>query len=155
MQEDKTGASVKFPPPLAFFLTILVAYGIHQIWPLEVGSYTAVFYVGVVFAAVGLAIALSAVIGLRKARTSVEPWKPTSSILQSGIYGYSRNPIYAAFSIVTIGIGCILNSLWIILSLLPGSLVVYLIAIKKEEQYLAAKFGDEYLAYKSKVRRWI
>ncbi|MBL4818923.1 MAG: isoprenylcysteine carboxylmethyltransferase family protein [Deltaproteobacteria bacterium] len=84
----------------------------------------------------------------------MEPWKPTTQIISSGIYAYSRNPMYIAFGIVTIGTGIILNSLWITLSFIPSIVVIFFIAIKKEELYLENKFGQDYLSYKAKVRRW-
>jgi protein-S-isoprenylcysteine O-methyltransferase Ste14 len=88
-------------------------------------------------------------------KTHIEPWKPTSAIITTGIYGYSRNPIYVAFAVSTIGIGLMANSLWVVMSFLPASMAVYIVAIKKEEVYLEQKFGEEYLNYKNKVRRWL
>ena len=68
----------------------------------------------------------------------------------TGIYGYSRNPIYLAFNFSPIGLGIYYDNLWVIFSSIPSSIIIYLIAIRKEE-----KFGDEYLKYKKKVMRWI
>jgi protein-S-isoprenylcysteine O-methyltransferase Ste14 len=75
--------------------------------------------------------------------------------VSSGIFSISRNPIYVALCFANIGIGLILNSWWVLVSFIPAAILVYLITIKSEESYLERKFGDEYLAYKSRVRRWL
>ena len=59
------------------------------------------------------------------------------------------------FNIFPIGLGMFFDNLWILISFIPSSIIIYYIAIKKEEKYLEDKFGGEYLDYKNKVRRWI
>ncbi len=72
-----------------------------------------------------------------------------------GIYRLSRNPMYVSLAFVYLGIACWVNSLWILLLMVPVLVVVDQGIIKREEHYLEQKFGDEYLRYKSEVRRWI
>ena len=91
----------------------------------------------------------------KRAGTAIEPWKPTSNIVTTGFYAWSRNPIYTGFCVFNIGLGISLNNLWVFLSFIPGAVLVYFIAIVREEAYLEEKFGEEYLAYKRQVRRWI
>ena len=57
--------------------------------------------------------------------------------------------------LVAIGVGIILNSFWMLFSFLPSAVLVYFVAIKKEETYLEKKYGAEYLQYKKNVRRWL
>jgi protein-S-isoprenylcysteine O-methyltransferase Ste14 len=83
------------------------------------------------------------------------PWKPTKNIITDGIYGWSRNPIYLGFNLLPIGMGIFFDNVWVLLSFVPAAFTLYHVAIKKEEVYLEEKFGDEYLGYKNKVRRWI
>ncbi|WP_126455807.1 methyltransferase family protein [Sulfuriflexus mobilis] len=155
LNEDKNGASVKLPPPVVFILFILIAYGIHYYFlAVEISSMSFLFYIGSFFVTLGLTTLLVATVSFKRAQTNIKPWKPTTKIISTGIFSYSRNPIYLAFCIVTIGIGLIVNNLWITLSFIPSISVIYFTAIKKEESYLEKKFGQDYLAYKEKVRRW-
>jgi protein-S-isoprenylcysteine O-methyltransferase Ste14 len=103
----------------------------------------------------GITIAILVATSFRRAGTAIEPWKPTTSIVTTGFYGWSRNPIYAGFCLINIGIGIASNSIWIFVSFIPAAFLLYHVAIAKEEAYLAEKFGEEYLTYKNKVRRWV
>ncbi|MBC8256930.1 MAG: isoprenylcysteine carboxylmethyltransferase family protein [Candidatus Marinimicrobia bacterium] len=149
------GAGVKFPPPLVhvgwmiigavlqkFFPTDMGIPIDHQYWGLGMvmGGFLLLFYIHKIF---------------QKAKTNIKPWKPTSNIITTGIYAYSRNPIYVAFNIFPIGLGIFFDNLWVLGSFLPAAFTIYYIAIKKEETYLETTFGEEYLDYKKKVRRWI
>jgi len=152
---DKKGPAVKFPPPLIFIGFLLLGYGLHQISPFALGMDQWGEVVGSILVTSSLLILLILLISYLRAKTSIEPWKPTSHLITTGLYAWSRNPIYAAFCLLNIGVGCYLNSLWILLSFLPSALAVYHIAIRKEEAYLTLKFDAQYLIYKDKVRRWL
>lgn len=154
-EQDKSGAGVKFPPPLIFLGVILVAYVIDFIQPLRIAETSWIMLVGIVPVALALIIIMTAFLSFRRVKTHIEPWKPTSTIVSGGIFGISRNPIYLAFCCANIGIGMILNSWWVLLGFMPTAILIYLIAIKPEEIYLERKFGKEYLQYKSTVRRWL
>jgi len=91
----------------------------------------------------------------RKAGTYIEPWRKTSSIVTSGLYRWSRNPIYLSFVIAGLGVACLLNDFWIVLMQIPLATVLTKMVIEKEERYLEDKFGESYRAYKKKVRRWL
>lgn len=155
IDNDEKGAAVKFPPPLIFLLSILSAYGIHYLKPLNIGASLEVKIVGILM--ILLALAAIAYISriFSKAQTSIEPWKPTIAIISTGFYAWSRNPIYVIFCFATVGLGLLLDSYWVLLSFLPSAVLVYFIAIRKEEAYLERKFGEEYLLYKKRVRRWL
>ncbi|PCJ49002.1 MAG: hypothetical protein COA74_06980 [Gammaproteobacteria bacterium] len=152
--KDEKGAAVKFPPPLVFLLMMLAAYGFHNFFPMTLDVLPFRFYLGISMVTFGAVIIIISFFTFRHAKTRIEPWKPTSNIISTGIFSYSRNPIYLAFCFISLGIGVSLNSFWISLSFIPSIVVVFFIAIKKEELYLTNKFGDDYLEYKAKVRRW-
>jgi len=152
---DKEGPAVKFPPPLVFIGFLLAGYGLQQMTPFGLGMGSWGKLIGSTLVVCSMVMLLALLISYLRAKTSIEPWKPTSHLITSGLYRYSRNPIYTAFCLINIGIGCYLNSLWIVLSFLPSALSIYFIAIRKEEAYLALKFGAQYVAYKNKVRRWL
>lgn len=152
---DQKGPAVKFPPPLVFLGFLFASYGLHILIPIELGMPSWGGFIGSALVSVSMLALLFLLISYLRAKTSIEPWKPTSHIITTGLYAYSRNPIYLAFCLINIGVGCFLNSLWVLLSFLPSALLVYHIAICREEAYLEAKFGEEYLRYKHKVRRWL
>lgn len=155
IKNDKKGAAVKFPPPLVFLLFMLLGGTAHYYWPLVISNQNWLRYLGSGLVLAGLIITLLISRVFKQVETSIEPWQPTTQIISSGFFAYSRNPIYSAFCLITIGIGLFLNNVWILLSFIPSAVLVYQLAIKKEEAYLAQKFGDQYLAYKKKVRRWL
>lgn len=153
--EDKKGATVRFPPPLIFIFTMAVAYGIHQLWPLSISKHPVLHYTGLILILLGITLMMMTGYLFFRAKTHIEPWKPTTTVITTGVFAWSRNPIYLAFCIATVGIGLYLNSLWITGSVIIAAILVYHIAIKKEEAYLAEKFGAKYLEYKNRVRRWL
>jgi len=80
---------------------------------------------------------------------------PASRMVQHGPYRYTRNPMYLGMAVSYVGFSLVVNSAWPLL-LLPLALVgLYRLVIAVEERYLEATFGEEYLAYKKKVRRWL
>jgi protein-S-isoprenylcysteine O-methyltransferase Ste14 len=92
---------------------------------------------------------------MRGADTTLDVDKPVSSLVEDGPFRYSRNPGYLSLTMLYAGIAILRNALWAIL-LLP--LVLYVMkreVIEREERYLQRTFGEEYLAYKRRVRRWV
>ncbi len=152
---DEKGAAVKFPPPLIFLSVIFFSYVLHYFWPIGIADVLFHKYIGIIILGLGISIVIIGKNTFSRAQTNIEPWKPTKKIITTGIYKYSRNPIYLALCVMQVGIGIIVNSLWMIISLAISVALVYHTAIKKEEIYLAAKFGDEYKIFKNKVRRWL
>lgn len=152
---DTKGPAVKFPPPAIFALLIFVGAGLDYIWPVGLGVPDSIEVVGIAITLFGLAVAILVSGTFKRESTAIEPWKPTTKIVTTGFYAWSRNPIYFGFCLFNIGIGISSDSFWIFISFIPGAILVYLIAIAKEEAYLEEKFGAEYIAYKNKVRRWI
>ena len=100
-------------------------------------------------------IALAALAHFIEAKTKVEPWHPTTTIIRKGLFRYSRNPIYLSFCVATVGAGLVLNSWWIVISVTVLKPLLERFVISREEAYLEKKFGEYYLDYKKQVRRWL
>jgi protein-S-isoprenylcysteine O-methyltransferase Ste14 len=81
--------------------------------------------------------------------------KPTTVIVRSGPYRFSRNPIYLAFSLLQPGIAIWVNSVWLLPTLVGAVALIHCVVIRREEQYLERKFGAQYLDYKASGRRWL
>lgn len=153
--EDKRGPGLKFPPPFLVIIAIGCAWLAELARPLPITDSEALWSVGVVIMAFALLITLIALLHFFEARTHVEPWHPTTTIIRKGVYRFSRNPIYLAFCIATVGAGMVLNSWWVVASVTVLKSLLEHLVISREETYLEEKFGDDYLAYKRRVRRWI
>jgi protein-S-isoprenylcysteine O-methyltransferase Ste14 len=109
----------------------------------------------------GLAVVLAAVFGLGGERalhgagTNVRPDRPTTAVVTSGIYRFTRNPLYLALLSVYTAVAVFVDSLW------PFALWVVLLPVlvkgivEREERYLERKFGEPYRIYKTRVRRWL
>lgn len=152
---DEKGAAVRFPPPAIFVLLIFAGAGLDYLWPVSIGVPDSFEPAGIAITLFGVAVAILVNGTFKRVGTAIEPWKPTTSLITSGFYRWSRNPIYVGFCLFNIGIGISTDSLWILLTFIPGAVLVYYIAIAREEVYLEQKFGQEYLDYKARVRRWI
>lgn len=153
--DDRRGAGVRFPPPLIFLLCLLAGFGLHSVLPIGAGFSEPVNLLGIVLIVLAFAILLACWLSFRRVNTAIEPWKPTTSMIYNGCYKFSRNPIYLSFCLCLLGIGVFVNSLWLLGSSIVCGYGVFLAAIRKEEAYLEQKFGEDYLAYKRQVRRWL
>jgi len=153
--EDERGPGLKFPPPLLVLAVICLACLIDWFVPLPIIGGETRWISGAALTAIALLLAVLALFHFFEAETHVEPWHPTTTIIQKGVYRHSRNPIYLAFCIATGGVGLLLNSWWIIGSILPLVYLLQRLVIRREESYLEKKFGQHYLDYKNKVRRWL
>jgi protein-S-isoprenylcysteine O-methyltransferase Ste14 len=80
---------------------------------------------------------------------------PTTTIVDTGPYRFTRNPIYLGMVLGLIGLAIASNSLWLLLTLVPFVLVIRYGVVAREEAYLQRKFGDAYRRYRSRVRRWL
>jgi protein-S-isoprenylcysteine O-methyltransferase Ste14 len=111
--------------------------------------------VGVAFLLLPSVLGFAAFRAMRRARTSVNPYRPTTVLLTEGPFRVSRNPMYLGMAVQYVGLALLFNSLWAMVLLPLALVIVHLSVIKREERYLERKFGEEYRAYKAKVRRWI
>ena len=147
-------AAVRFPPPLVFALAVGAGWALGRFAaPLGLGGPYAVL--ATALAAVGLVALGWAVAMMLRSGQNPEPWKPTPELLPTGIYRFSRNPMYAGMFLVQLALALWLDHAWIAITAPLALLAVFHIAVKPEERYLEEKFGDSYRAYKAQVRRWI
>jgi protein-S-isoprenylcysteine O-methyltransferase Ste14 len=103
----------------------------------------------------GLAAALLGSRELHRAETNVDPYEPATTVVTGGPYRFTRNPIYVGFTLIYLGISVLANALLPVLLLPAVQQLMRRGVIEREERYLERKFGDEYLHYKERVRRWI
>jgi len=143
------------PPPLVYLAGLAMGFGLEALLPSVSLPGVGVWPVGTVLVVAGLALARAFLAAFRRARTPVDPRKPTTTIVTTGPYRLSRNPAYLAMALVYAGIAVLTGTLWAFATLVPTLLVVDRAVIRREERYLFAKFGDEYGRFKAGTRRWI
>ena len=158
MSERRESAGVIAPPPLIALAVLVAGVALDRLLPAYVLrvllSLTERISIGVVLIAAGGAFGLSAIWAFRAAHTHVEPWKPALALVTTGIFRWLRNPMYVGLALVVAGIGVALASDWTLVMLVPGALILHFGVVKREERYLAAKFGDAYRRYKEAVPRY-
>ena len=153
--ETNDNAKVKLAPPIVFLGLGLIGVGMEYVAPLSIGIDSPANYLGLGVIIISIAGLVLMAKLFKRHETAVEPWESTSKIISTGPYRYSRNPIYIIACGVPIGLGIVFNTYWALFAFIPALIVVYYTAIKKEEKYLETKFGQDYLDYKAKVRRWL
>ena len=152
---DDNLEGVRTPPPVVYLGFIILGIGLQFRWPMGFLSDQIRFPLGL--AVIGLSLLLFgwAVRTFLVSKTSLDHRKPTTALIWSGPLRYSRNPIYVSMTLLGLGLGALLDNLWIVLLMLPAVLVIRFFVIAKEETFLQAKFGEDFLRYKASVRRWV
>jgi protein-S-isoprenylcysteine O-methyltransferase Ste14 len=141
-------------PPLVFIGALLIGLIVDWFKPMPArpdrwGG------LGIIFCALAVALVAWAWVALKRHRTDVRPWKPTTAIVQSGPYALTRNPIYLGFALLQVGIGLWSDKLAVLLMTVPAIAATNSWIIAREESYLFKKFGAEYERYLGQVRRWM
>jgi protein-S-isoprenylcysteine O-methyltransferase Ste14 len=152
-------AAVRTIPPALPLLTIIAGIVLQNIWPIHVAvgiDPTLRYMIGACISLLSLLLlGLWSVALMRTSGQSVLPRTPTTSILESGPYRFSRNPMYLGMIVLCVGFSIMLSNVWILLLTPVCGWLLYALAIRPEEAYLERKFGDAYVGYKIRVRRWI
>jgi len=159
VDERGDAAAVRIFPPAVPLLTILLGVGLDRLWPIgtvfELAAPARYGSGAAIVAGAILGLGWRAVVLFRRSGQSENPWKPTPSLVERGPFRFTRNPMYLQMLLVCLGFAVLLWNAWI-LALIPlAAGILQRFAILPEEAYLERKFGDAYLAYKRRVRRWI
>jgi len=159
MTNKADAAKVRFFPPGIPLLVILLGFLLNSLWPItfgiEIDAPLRYYLGGVVALGAIVFLGLWSVVLFRRGGQSENPWKPTPHIEDCGPFRISRNPMYLQMVLVCIGVAIATANWWTLLLTPVGAWALQELAIKPEEIYLAKKFGDIYVDYKKKVRRWI
>lgn len=142
-------------PPLVYLASLVIGVLIQLAMPLPFLPRTLTVALGAPLVVVAIVLFAYSVAKFRAAGTPVPARKPTTVIVRTGPYRFSRNPIYLAFSLFQLGIAIWVNSVWLLATLAGAVALIHSIVIRREEKYLERRFGAEYLDYKAAVRRWL
>lgn len=157
MENKKDNPGVYIPPPLIYILTFLAAVFIQKKIPIGDSLFhqQLIKIVGVILIIIALLFLDRSLRQFFLSKNTLITIKPASSLQTNGIYSITRNPMYVGLAIVYMGIACFIGNWWNIILFPVLLLIVQEYIIKREEKYLERRFGQEYLDYKSKVRRWL
>jgi protein-S-isoprenylcysteine O-methyltransferase Ste14 len=136
MMNEKDNPNVIAPPPLIFLSGLLFVGFISWFFPIEFLPKSLAVIVGIILTVAGLTIILTAILQMRRAKTNVEPWKPTTAILDDGLYGVSRNPIYLGMILIYFGVSFTFNSFWFLPPIILVLITMHNGVILREEKYL-------------------
>lgn len=154
-RDERDNPGIKLPPPLIYLLPLVLGVildtrahvpflprGVARTlgWPLLGG---------------GVALNGWFLRTIRQADVPLRTDKPVPRLTIEGPFRYTRNPSYLALAMIYAGIAVLRNSLWAIVLLPLAVSVIQREVIEREERYLERAFGEEYLAYKRRVRRWV
>jgi protein-S-isoprenylcysteine O-methyltransferase Ste14 len=145
-------------PPIIFLAAIAVSVSLDAFYPLPwfaqplSGILSAI---GWLMIAAFVVLNISAVRAMRRAGTTVRPDRGTDHLVTDGPFSITRNPLYLAGTMLVLGIGLVSGILWFLLLAILAAFTVQKLAIEREERHLQARFGETYLDYAGRVRRWI
>ena len=151
------GLENKIPPPAVALLVATAMWGLAEATPnMPVDNTTRLALVALCYL-LGAGFSLGGVMSFRRAKTTVNPLKPesASALVDTGIYRYTRNPMYVGFALFLLAWAAFLSSLWALLGLPLFIAYIQHFQIRPEERALEGIFGSEFLDYKRRVRRWL
>jgi protein-S-isoprenylcysteine O-methyltransferase Ste14 len=145
-------------PPIIYLAAIAVSVLLNVFHPLSwFGQPLSgiLFVLGWLMIAAFVALNISAIRAMRRAGTTVRPDRGTDHLVTDGPFSFTRNPLYVAGTMLVLGIGLVSGIVWFLLLAILAAFTVQKLAIEWEERHLQARFGETYLDYARRVRRWI
>ncbi len=159
MEQDFNARPNTVPwPPIIYLVVLLASLALDAAWPLGREPLTSARWlrlVGIAIAVTGIGLDLAAMLAMRGARTNILPHRGADRLVTHGVFAFTRNPIYLGNTLLLIGVGLALPSAWMIAGALVAAALVDRLAIRREEQHLATRFGPAFADYASRVPRWI
>ena len=145
----------RMSPTLPCVVGVVLGVVCGWVWPWRIGLTRYVLPSGVFLGVLVALLTASLLHSFKRHRTSSDPRREVTAIVDTGLYRFSRNPGYVGAGAVQVVVGLLLNNAWIVLMVIPAMVVIHRWVVLGEEAHLEAKFGEEYLKYKARVRRWI
>lgn len=153
--QDRPNISPMVHPPVVALMFIVIAYFLGRFVPLPFSAPAILRYVSLALTFVGFLLGVGAFLEFRKANTTLDPHSSAKQLVTSGIYRFTRNPIYLGFLLIVIGLPLNSGLYWGIVLAPFYVFMMNRLIIQHEEAYLGRKFGKSYSSYTSRVRRWL
>jgi protein-S-isoprenylcysteine O-methyltransferase Ste14 len=146
----------KFPiPPAIPAAGLLLGWLLGKVWPIPLPLPAWTRWIEWPLFVIAPCLAIWAVVTFRRHNTVVDPRGKVATIVSSGPFRYTRNPMYVALMLLYIAGALAIGNGWVAILLLPVFLALHYGVIIREERYLKAAFGGQYEEYQGRVRRWI
>jgi protein-S-isoprenylcysteine O-methyltransferase Ste14 len=155
MTDNQDNPGINLPPPLIYAVPLVLGLLLDRRAPLPFLPHAAARGLGWPLLGAGVVLNGWFLKTMRDAEVPIRTDKPVPRLTTTGPFRYTRNPGYLALAAIYSGIAFLRSSLWAMLLLLLVLTVIQREVIGREERYLERTFGEEYLDYKGKVRRWI
>ena len=143
---------------IVFGVPCLLGIGLNIAFPLSIypeAYQPAGITIGVLLIITGVSLILAARREMARFHQPTDPGHPTTGLVTTGVYGYSRNPLYLAAVLLFAGLAIALNNLWVLGATVISIIVCHYMLIAPEERYLEEKFGEEFVRYRQHVNRWL
>lgn len=154
---NMSSLELKIPPPLVAVITALIMWGVFWVTPVLHTSISIRLSVAIIVGLIGISISVAGASLFRHIKTTANPMKPetASTLVDAGIFTITRNPMYLGVMLVLVAWAVFLSAPWTLIGPLTFIFYINRFQVKPEEKALEALFGAQYVAYKTKVRRWI
>lgn len=154
-QKDHASTNKNVHPPIVALIFIGIGFLLGFVIPFPFAAPALLQNIGLALTFIGILCGVGAFIEFRKARTTLDPHGSVSQIVTTGIYRFTRNPIYLGFLLMVIGLPLNSGYYWGILIAPFYAVTMNRLVIEREEAYLEKKFKEQYTGYRSRVRRWL
>jgi protein-S-isoprenylcysteine O-methyltransferase Ste14 len=155
MESPQTTSGIRFPPPFLYVGLLLAGLLLDRLVPVDPLPHGLSRLLAAVLLLPGFGLIFYSLGLFRLARTSPLPMRPSATLVLSGPYRWTRNPMYLGMLLVYLGAALLFDIFWALVLAPVVVVLVTRLVIRKEERYLEAKFGEEYRGYRAQVRRWI
>lgn len=158
MTQDPATPGVRIPPPLIYLAGLGAGLVLDHGWVavpiVEESRETWVHLHAIAFGLVAVWLLASSLRSFRRQKNDPRPWREDTALVEDSLYRHTRNPMYLGMALAYVAITLALNTLWPLLTLVPVLFVIRYYVIGREEAYLTRHFGQPYLDYCQRVRRW-
>lgn len=155
MPASENPEKIRVPAPILTIVHIIMVILLGNLSPLPIPVPAFVPWLGLGVAGLGLVSGILASVEFRRIRTTLDLKKPSTGLVTSGIYRYTRNPVYLGFVFMLVGFSLSMRTYWGIILMVPLVTLMNALVIEKEETGLEMKFKTQYTDYKSRVNRWL
>jgi len=145
----------KIHPPTHLLTYIVISIVLHFLYPLHQLIRIPYSLLGIMLIAAGVILNIWADRIFKKQKTTVKPYEKPNALIKSGPYRLSRNPMYLGMVLILFGVSFILGSVMSFIGPIFFIIAMERVFIPEEEKTMKENFGDDYLLYKRKVRKWI
>ena len=145
----------KLVPPVFFLSTVIAMFVLHEFFPILRFGSVPLRIAGAAVMILGFCITIASAKRFSKLGTPVRPFEESTMVVTTGLFRYTRNPMYLGMAVALLGIAFMLSSASAFIPIPACVAIIHYRFVLHEERFMENLFGEEYLAYKNTVRRWI